>query len=198
MKTEELKKKYREILSTESGENRLTQLRTLLQESIKHLSIVHVAYFFCELLQSVDGLTDSEYDLLFGQVMDHLYRSATPQIIFLSAIDLEFSLALSRCPYEIISQSYYSQLIAWLENDMKNAGNYHSSVISICIGLSNMPRKEWGEGILKRLYEATIKEIKNHSERLALLEEILRTLNQWDVSSDLVVQVKKHLNAIRT
>jgi len=149
----------------------------------------------------MDGLVESEYDLLFGQVMSYFHNSVTPNIIFLSSIDLEFSVALTRCPSQNIARAYYLGLLDWYRNDLESEGKFHASAIAICIGLSSMNEergREWGEIILTHLYEAISTGIKDRDEQLMIYENILSTLKKLASEDDLVMQVEKHINELRS
>jgi len=196
MEADNIQKKYGDILSTEVSEQRHERLKSLIQEGINQLPNENAAYFLCEALQNMNGMVDNEYDLLFGQVMSYFHSSVTPNIIFLSSIDLEFSVALTRCPNQNIARAYYSELLDWYRKDLESEGNFHASAIAICIGLSRMNEergRDWGEIILTYLYEAITTGIKDRDEQLMICENILSTLKKWDSENDLVMQIEKHI-----
>jgi hypothetical protein len=200
MECEEYKKRYGNLLLEESSQERFDKLENLINEGINKLPKEHAAYFLCEILQNMDGLTNVEYDLFFGHVMSYFFTSATTDILLLSSIDLELCLALAKCPGQNMARSYYGALLDWYRDDLEKDGKFHASAISICIGLSSMlkSRSLLGEEILTYLYEAVITGIKDHDEQLMICEQILSTLNQWNTIGDLMEQVKKHVNAIRS
>jgi len=199
MECEVFKKRYSNLLSEESRLERFNNLENLVREGINQLPKEHAAYYLCEILQNMDGLVESEYDILFGQVMSYFHSSVTPNIIFLSSIDLEFSVAITRCPSQNIARAYYSGLLDWYRNDLDSEGKFHASAIAICIGLSSMNKergRDWGEIILNHLYEAITTGIKDRDEQLMICEHILNTLKKWDSEDDLVLQVEKHINEL--
>jgi len=200
MECEEFKKRYLNLLSEASGGERCDKLENLIKEGINELPKEHAAYFLCEVLQNTDGLVKIEYDGLFAQVRDYFDFTVTPEIIYLSSIDIEYALALARYPGQNMARSYYLALLDWYRNDLEKEGKFHASAISICIGLSSMPKSRslWGEEVLTYLYEAVINGIKEHDEQLMICENILNTLNKWDSNSELMTQVKQHMNEVRS
>jgi hypothetical protein len=201
MECEVFKKRYSNLLSEETRLERFNNLENLIKEGINQLPKEHAAYFLCEILQNMDGLVESEYDLLFGQVMNYFHNSVTPNIIFLSSIDLEFAVALTRYHSQNIARAYYLGLLDWYRKDLESEGKFHASAIAICIGLSSMNEergRDWGEIILTYLYEAITTGIKDRDEQLMICESILSSLKIWNSENDLVMQVEKHINELRS
>lgn len=195
VKCEEFKKRYRKLLLEENTIERQEKFQHLVKEGIKDLPNEHAAYFLCEIMQNTDGLTKIELDDFFSQVRYYFDSSLTTNIINLTSIDLELASALVKLPYLRMARLYYFGLLDWYRIDLARDGNFRSSAISICVGLSNMPkeRKGNGEEILNYLYDAVITYIKDRDEQLMICEHILNTLKKWDSDSKLKTEVKQHI-----